>query len=120
LNQLEETLTAGKMTLLSLESRDGFLPRERTLELSVNQILIIAVDGNSELRWWKLDIDPRLVRSEAVEANGQIRCENWYRPVTDFVVDCPDDPAIKELRFYHPTWTGKDFRLETLSTVQLR
>lgn len=117
---LERQPVPGVVTLLALSRRDGTLPRERSVELSANQILIAALDQNAGLRWWRLLLDPRLVRSEVPDPAGGIHGENYYLPKVDFVVECPEDSAIRELRFYHPTWTGERFRLTLLSTLPLR
>ena len=117
---LEQRPVPGIVTLVASTKRDGILPRERSVELSTNQIMVIALDKNSGLRWWRLLLDPRLVRSEAPGATGDIRGENYYLARVDFFVEYPDDSGIKELRFYHPFWTGKDFRLEALSTLPVQ
>ena len=119
-SKLAQQPGSGIVTLVNSTSRDGILPRERSLELSPSQILVIAVDENRGLQWWKLLLDPRIVRSETVAATGEIHGENLYRSKVDFTVEYPDNPAIRELRFYHPSWTGKDFRLELLGTLPIR
>jgi hypothetical protein len=119
-NKLAQLPGAGVITLVNSKNRDGVLPRERSLELSPNQILVVAIDENRGLQWWKLLLDPRIVRSETTAATGEIRGEDLYRPKVDFTIEYPDNPAIRELRFYHPAWTGKDFRLELLSSLSIR
>ncbi len=83
-------------------------------------MLLVALDETGGLRWWQLLLDPRLVRSETVAEDGTLRSESYYQTQVDFTVDFPDDAAIKELRFYHPEWTGRDFRLELLGNLPLR
>jgi hypothetical protein len=119
-NKLEQRSSPGVVSLMNSIRLDGILPRERSLELSTNQILVVALDENRGLRWWKLLLDPRLVRSETVAPSGEIHGEDLYRPRVEFIVECPDDPGIRELRFYHPSWTGQDFRLEALGTLPVR
>lgn len=109
----------GVLTLVNSTRRLGTLPRERSLELSPNQVLVVAVDGNRELRWWRLLLDPRLVRSETPGVSGDISGESYYLIKVDFIIPYPDDPAIKELRFYQPLWSGKDFHLALFSTLPL-
>jgi hypothetical protein len=118
-NALERQPGFGVVTLLKSVSRDGILPRDRSLELSTNHILVVAVDEKQALRWWKLRLDPRLVRSETVAANGEIHGEQFYRSRVDFKVEYPADPAIRQLRFYQPIWTGTNFRLELISTLAI-
>jgi hypothetical protein len=118
-NALERQPGSGVVTLLKSVSRDGILPRDRSLELSTDHILVVAVDEKQALRWWKLRLDPRLVRSETVAANGEIHGEQFYRSRVDFKVEYPADPAIRQLRFYQPIWTGTNFRLELISTLAI-
>ena len=119
-NKLEQRPSPGVVSLVNSTSRNGILPRERSLELSTNQILVVALDENRGLRWWKLLLDPRVVRSETVAPSGEIHGEDLYRPRVEFTLECPDDRAIRELRFYHPSWTGRDFRLESLGALPVR
>jgi hypothetical protein len=118
-NTLDRQPGSGVVTLLKSVSRNGILPRDRSLELSTNHVLVVAVDEKQALRWWKLLLDPRLVRSETVAANGEIHGEQFYRSRVDFKVEYPADPAIRQLRFYQPIWTGTNFRLELISTLAI-
>jgi hypothetical protein len=117
---LEQRPSSGSMTLMASTKRGDPPPRERSVELSTSQILVIGLGENSELRWWRLLLDPRLVRSEAPGTTGEISGENYYLVKVDFVIAYPDDPGINELRFYHPLWTGKEFHLELLSTLSVK
>jgi hypothetical protein len=119
LANLEERSPAGILAIVDSMRRSGTLPRQRSVELSTNQLLVIAVDQNSELRWWTLLLDPRLVRAEVPGATGETGSENYYVMKVDFMVAYPDDPAIKELRFYHPVWTSEEFHLQLLSVLSI-
>lgn len=114
---LERGPVSGTLTALASARKSGRLPRDRSFELSTNQILVIAVNGNAELRWWRLFLDPRLVRAETRIGTGETRGEDLYLPNVDFRIAYPDDPGIRELRVYHPRWTGKVFQLELISTL---
>jgi hypothetical protein len=116
---IEKQAGSGTLKLLASLKRNGSLPRERSFELASTQLLIIALDKREELRWWRLLPDPRLIRSESPTTTGEISGETFYLPETDFIIEYPDDPEIVELRFYHPAWTGKEFRLETISTLSV-
>jgi hypothetical protein len=98
----------------------GSLPRRRSLELADTEILVIAVDENSRLMWWHVTTDPRLLRAENVNERGEISGGVSYLPQVDFSIAYPDDPAIKELRIYHPVWTGMEFRLTSLAVLSVR
>ena len=119
-NELLKQSGPGNITLFAAARKEGILPRDRSLELSPNQILMIAVDGKSALRWWKLMLDPRLIRSETTASTGELKGEDHYLAAVDFIINYPDDPEIKEVRLYHPRWTGKDFQLELLSTLPIK
>jgi hypothetical protein len=109
----------GAFTAIASARKSGRLPRDRSFELSTNQILVIAVNENAELRWWRLLLDPRLVRAETPSATGETRGEEYYLTNVDFMIAYPDDLGIRELRVYHPRWTGKTFQLKVLSTLPL-
>lgn len=98
----------------------GGLPRRRALELADTEILVIAVDESSRLLWWHVTTDPRLLRAESITASGEISGGVSYLPQVDFSIAYPDDPAIKELRIYHPEWTGTEFRLTSLAVLNVR
>jgi len=109
--------TSGVLTALTSKNKNGALPRDRSFELSTNQILVVGLDRNAELRWWRLLLDPRLVRSETPAATGELSGEEYYLTNVDFVINYPDDPEIRELRLYRPLWSGKNFQLELVSTL---
>jgi hypothetical protein len=113
-NLLRES-APGNLAAINLTSRQGRVTRDRALELSPNQILVVGVDADSNLRWWKLMLDPRLVRAETSTPGAGMTSQEYYLATVEFTVPFPDDPLIKELRLYHPQWTGKEFQLELIS-----
>jgi hypothetical protein len=114
---LLQSPTSGVLTAVASTNKHGALPRDRSFELSTNQILVIGLDRNAELRWWRLLLDPRLVRSETPVKTGETLGEEYYLRDVDFVIPYPGDPEIRELRVYRPLWTGKNFQLELISTL---
>jgi hypothetical protein len=119
-NQMEQRPSPGTLALMMSARRDGAAPSDRTLELSTEQMLVVALDERGGLRWWKLMLDPRLVRSETVTATGEVHGETFYRPKVDFAIEYPDDARITQLRFYHPVWDGKEFHLESVAALTVR
>lgn len=115
----EQQPVAGVLTQISSTARVGTLPRERSLEFSPDHILIVALDENDAVRWWKLMIDPRFVRAE-VGRSDQMRSENLYQAKVEFIIECPDDPVLRQLRLYRPVWNGESFRLEPWGVASLR
>jgi hypothetical protein len=115
----EQLPAAGVLTQISSIPKAGGLPRERSMELSPDHILIVALDENEAVRWWKLMIDPRLVRAE-VGRSDDMRSENLYQAKVEFIVEYPDDPLLKQLRFFRPVWNGESFHLEPWGVAPLR
>lgn len=113
---------AGSATLTVTKSTvgQGALPRRRSVELADTEVLIVAVDRESNLRWWYVMTDPRLLRTPTANPAGEISCEVIYLPRADFSFAYPDDPQISELRIYHPEWNGESFRLTTIGIVTVQ
>ena len=99
--------------------RTGALPRERSFELSTDHIFVVGVDEHDAVRWWRLIADPRLVRAE-VGRTTEMQSQNYYLSNADLVVECPDDPVLKQLRLYRPIWNGQEFQLEIIGSVELQ
>lgn len=116
-NNLLKQPSLGSFAILAADKKAGALPRERSLDLSPNQLLAIGVDSKGNLRSWKLMLDPRLVRAETPNANGELKGEELYLADVEFWIAVPDDPSLKEVRLYQPHWTGKDFQLELVGTL---
>jgi len=110
----------GSFVALGRQAASGSLPRQRAPELSPDQILVLAIDAEKQLKGWALIPDPRILRAEFPDASGELRGQVIYQPNVEFVVAIPDDPAISELRFYHPRWTGKEFELDLIGAIQLQ
>lgn len=107
------------MTVVRSVGGAGAPGRQRALELAPSQILVVMLDAEGGLRSWQVMPDPRLLRAETPAANGQISGQEFYRSAVDFTVECPDDAAIKELRFYHPAPREKELRLELVGNALL-
>ncbi len=114
----QELSTGGALMSVSSSSKPGALPRDRAMELSPDQLLVVALDENETVRWWRLMKDPRLVRAEVGE-HTDMHSEKFYLPKVDFTVECPDDPLLREVRFFQPVWNGEEFRLELLGVAPL-
>lgn len=114
----ERLAKGGALTRISSIGRAGAIPRERSMELSPDQMLVVALDENDVVRWWRLMIDPRLLRAE-VGRSAEMQSDNYYLAKVDFIIECPDDRLLKQLRFYHPVWNGEAFHLELLGAAPL-
>jgi hypothetical protein len=105
------------LTTIERRKRNQALSRQRSLELSTNQILVVAINGQRQLRWWSLIPDPRIARAESPDAGGKLSGQVLYQSKAEFIVSFPDDETITELRLYHPHWTGSEFTLQPLGAV---
>jgi hypothetical protein len=114
------TAESHALSILERASREGSLPRPRSLELSEEQVLVVAIGADNQLRWWTLIPDPRLMRAEFPGPNGELTGQTVMRTEADFSVAYPADPSITELRFYHPRLTDGGFVLETIGTAAAR
>jgi hypothetical protein len=106
-------------TLLERRSAPGSLPRQRNPELSSDQIVVIAVDAQGKEIDWQIIPDPRILRAEFPGPTGELRGEVLHHAETELLITFPNDPAVKELRLYHPHWTGAGFILDLLGTIPL-
>ena len=96
------------------------MPRQRSPELSEDQIFIAAVDAQGRQRSWALIPDPSILRAEGPGPTGELSGQVLSRATAEFVVTLPADPAVSELRFYRPRWTGEGFTLDLLGMVPLQ
>ena len=111
---------AQTLSVMGSNAGRGSLPRQRSLELSEEQVLVVAVGAENEMRWWTLIADPRLRRAETAGPNGELSGQTVILSETDFTVSYPADISITELRFYHPHWTGTKFTLESIGSTPVR
>jgi hypothetical protein len=117
----EQPKGSGVLTATSSLARPGSVPVPRTLELATTHTLVIGVDESQQLLWWNQFPDPRILRAEVPDASGQQHIgRTFYRSETDFTVAYPNNPAINELRFYHPLWNGTGFELELIGSVSVK
>lgn len=102
--------------------------RRRSLELAADQIFLAGLDARGQLRSWSVTADPRRLRAETFDEQGHpVRASSGaltdgtgYRALVTFSVDMPDDQALSELRIYETRWSGTEFELKPVATVDLR
>ena len=100
---------------------DKGVARQRNLELSTTQILIIALGENKEVLWWTLENDPRILRLETADDDGRLSNNDLvYLNEADLLFSLPADDKIAESRFYHPSWNGKEFALELIGSLNIQ
>lgn len=113
----EAAAQAGALVLVERRAREGGLAVPRSLEMSPEQVLVVALDAASRLRWWTLIYDPRILRAESLTPDLQVRGQVFYRATADFSLAVPDDAAITQLRFFKPTPDGDALTLRPLAAL---
>ncbi|MDE2180604.1 MAG: hypothetical protein KGJ40_07135 [candidate division NC10 bacterium] len=106
-------------TLLERRRVPGLLPRQRNLELSSEQIVVVTVDAQGLEIGRQLIPDSRVLRSEGPGPTGELSGVVLHYAKIELLITLPDDPAIAELRLYHPRWTGTAFVLDLLGIIPL-
>jgi hypothetical protein len=114
-----EEKPANVFTLVGHRRVAGLIQRERNPQLSSDQIVVVAVDRQGRDIDWQLVPDPRVLRAELPDITGELRGQVFHHVKTELLVSLPDNPAIVQIRLYHPRWTGNTFVLELLGTVSL-
>lgn len=114
-----EMAQENSLSLLKMKTSQGKLTRQRSLELSPNQVLVVMVNHNNQVLWWDLIPDPRLLRAETADTEGFISGRTLYNPNAEILVTFPLDKAITELRFYHPDWDGQSYNLQSIGNLFL-
>ncbi|MGI8641218.1 MAG: hypothetical protein ACR2MG_14880 [Pyrinomonadaceae bacterium] len=112
-----EMAQEGSLSLLEIKPNRGGLARQRSLELSPTQVLVVMVNQNNQVLWWDLMSDPRLLRAETADANGLISGKTLYSTNAELLVSYPADETITELRFYHPDWDGQSYSLKLIGNL---
>ncbi len=89
------------------------------LNLKPDGIFVAAVDSSARLRWYTTLRDPRELRAEWPQIDGQLTGKHLHLSKPTFLVDFPDNQENTELRFYTAKWTGEAYLLTPLTTIRL-
>ena len=109
-----------ELFLRQVKTSDRGLARQRSLELSTTQILIVALNEKQQVLWWTLQTDPRILRLETADDTGRLsNPDSVYFNEADLLVSLPADETITETRFYHPNWDGEEFSLELIGSLNI-
>lgn len=111
---------ANPLRLLDRRSVAGSLPRQRNPQMSADQLVVQAVDARGVVVDSHLIPDPRLVRAEFPGPAGELSGEVLHRVDPDFLITLPNSPNLVELRLFQPRWTGTEFVLEPIGSIDLR
>jgi hypothetical protein len=106
-----------KLTIKVKEKRTGGVPQPRAVNVGDELLFVAAVNGGQELVWWTEIGDPRIVRAESADSEGHMSGQLLHASSPTFEVNFPDDPQIKELRFYQFKQTDAIPVLELVNTI---
>ena len=106
-------VTGRKRMKGSLARPRGFIPHS-------DDLLMVAVGADGQVRYWYPFADPRLTSEEHLplpgESTGKPR-RTFHLSRATFYIGVPDDPEIREVRFYNPRWTGSEHVLDAMGTI---
>lgn len=112
-------IPAGRFTLAAPQPASGPVQRQRFPQLSPERLVVAAVDGSKRLQSWMVIPDPRLLRSELPDEQGELRGQLFYRSTAEFSVTLAAASSAAELYIYQPRWDGQELTLEPLATITL-
>ncbi len=109
-----------RLRMLSEPRTGDVVPRQRSLGLADDKLLVAAVDATDTLRGWTVIPDPRFLRSERPGPDGVLtgRVVSVARP--EFLVTIPDDARIVEVRFFQPRAQPDGFSLQLVAALSVQ
>lgn len=116
----DETATPFLRVISESTVRGTPIARQRSFELSALQIAIFAVNDAKQILWWELQPDPRIVRAETSDEQGNLEGRTLFRTAADVLFTLPADEDIKAVYVYSPSWDGNSYSMELIGTVRLR
>ena len=111
---------ANPLRLLDRRPVPGSRPRQRNPQLSADQLVVQAFDARGALVDTQLIADPRLVRAETPGPSGELSGQVLQRADPDFLITLPNSATLVELRLFQPRWTGTEFVLDLIGSIDLR
>ena len=106
-----------ELQMLSHLNRSEPPPRQRSQEISPDHLVIAVVDRDGVVRASQIIIDPRLVRGEFPDSEGNLHKNEFYRNDVEFSIALPDLTDAVEVRILTPQWEGG---LKLIPTATLR
>ena len=96
------TFTGEEMRLVERVDRNDPPPRQRSPEISGDQLVVAVLDSQGTVRNCQIIIDPRLVRGEFPDAAGRLHNTTVYRTEAEFSISVPDSVDAAEVRILVP------------------
>jgi len=98
----------------------GSPPKRRTLKISWQELVVVALDDKGHESDRVVVPDPRLVRYESTDPSGKfIDSAVLYRDEADLTVVFREHPGFHAVRVFQPRWTGKEYVLDLLGEAAL-
>ena len=107
------------LSLAAERKSEGSIRTPRSLEMSSEQVLVLAVTADAQLRWWTLASDPRILRAESPGEDNLLSGRVLQRSSAELLVTIPDEAEIVELRIYKPTINDDRLSLQLVGVVRL-
>ena len=117
--QAKDRPPAKNIRLVRREKRHNSLQQHYGFDITTDDLFIVGTDTKSRLKWWKVIVDPRIVRAEWPGSEGQLTGQLYYRPRATIFLSPPNSEGISEIRIFLPKWTGSEFVLEQLTTIPI-
>lgn len=93
-------------------------PRQRSAELSPDHLVVAILDAGGVVRHTQILIDPRLVRGEFPDEQGNLHRNVFYRSDVEFTISVPEGVDAFEVRLLSPSWGG-NLRLSHAAGLRL-
>jgi hypothetical protein len=94
-------------------------PRQRSTEMSRDQLLILALDAQHAVRYWQIVMNPCLIRGEFPDAGGNLHKTELYRPNCELSAYLPDGSDASEVRVLVPSWPNGAIEFTMLVSVPI-
>lgn len=111
--------TTSKITVIGQRSILESPPQERSPQLSSDHIVVIALDVDGREITRLNVLDPRLIRAEVPGPSVNLSAQVIYREYVEFKIALPDEPALRQLKFFKPEWMGAKFNLHLIGEANL-
>lgn len=95
-------------------------PMQRSAEINSDHLVVAVLDRQKIVRYSRIIIDPRLIRGEFPDANGNLQKTIVYRSNAELSITIPAGIDASELRIFTPEWDRLgELKLTLLASAQL-
>lgn len=95
-------------------------PRQRSAEINSDHLVVVVLDQQNIVRFSRIVTDPRLIRGEFPDANGNLQKSIVYRSNAELSITIPAGIDASELRIFTPEWDSLgELKLTLLASTQL-